>query len=317
MTGERQPGERVVVTGGAGFIGTHTTRALLEAGASVMVIDDLRHACGEPVADGVRLVRADVSSREAAAALSEFRPDGVIHLAAQGGVSRSVRDPAADALVNVVGSVALIKACLDAGCERLVFSSSGGAIYGSSRRLPSFERDTPHPLSPYGAAKLATEGYLGMFRRTFNLSTIALRYANIYGPYQDGSGEAGVVAITCHRLNAGTAPQITGDGGQTRDFTFVGDVARANVLALRSRSQGAFNIGTGVATPVASVAAILARLAGFGGGSVTLPGRPGEVRHTQLSVEKARRHLGWSATTALDEGLAVTLRSFRDRQPPA
>ena len=302
---------RVLVTGGAGFIGTHTVRLLLEAGSDVMILDDLRHACGEPIPSGVELVTADLASSLAATAVARYRPTGAIHLAAQGGVSRSMRDPAADAAVNVVGTVATLKALADVGCRRVVFASSGGAIYGRARRLPSRETDRQQPLSPYGAAKLAGEGYLGMFGRTLGLRSIALRYANVYGPYQDGTGEAGVVAITCHRLLDGQSPQITGDGEQTRDFIFVADVARANLLALKAQVQGPLNVATGVGTPINLVASTLADLAGHPHPVDRLPARPGEVRNTFISPARAATLLGWHAQTSLTDGLRLTLDAFR------
>src|SRR5438132_10556379 len=245
--------KRILVTGGAGFIGVHTVRLLVADGFTVLVVDDLRHACGEPLPPNVDLTAADLNSPTTAQAVALLRPDAILHLAAQGGVSRSVRDPAGDALVNVLGTVALLKACTDAGCRRFVFASSGGAIYGRAARLPTPERTAPKPLSPYGAAKLAAEGYLRMFARTFGLRAVALRYSNVYGPFQDGTGEAGVVAITCERLLAGQAPQVRGDGEQTRDFVFVADVVDANLRALASHATGAINIGTGRATSVNAI----------------------------------------------------------------
>src|SRR5438093_654000 len=206
---------------------------------------------------------SDNVSTRSAVRVARFRPHVILHLAAQGGVSRSVRDPAGDAMVNVVATVGLLRASVDAGCRRFIFASSGGAIYGRAPRLPTPERTTPAPLSPYGAAKLAAEGYLEMFGRTFGLSTLALRYSNVYGPYQDGTGEAGVVAITCDRLLSGRPPEIRGDGQQTRDFVFVGDVADAHVNALKSRAIGGINIGTGVATSVRTIVEELTRLAAF------------------------------------------------------
>jgi UDP-glucose 4-epimerase len=305
--------KRVLVTGGAGFIGTHTVKRLVTEGVAVLVLDDLRHACGEPLPPGVELAEHDLGSPAAGEAVVRFRPDAILHLAAQGGVSRSVRDPAGDALVNVVGTVALLKTSVDAGCRRFVFASSGGAIYGRAPRLPTAERTTPRPLSPYGAAKLAGEGYLGMFTRTFGLRTLALRYSNVYGPYQDGTGEAGVVAITCERLLAGQSPEIRGDGQQTRDFVFVKDVADANLRALQSRLTGAINIGTGVATSVRTVVEELVMAAAYPAAITFVDGRPGEVRDTALETGRAAKLLGWKAPTSLRDGLRQTFTSFRER----
>jgi UDP-glucose 4-epimerase len=304
---------RVIVTGGAGFIGAHTVRRLISEGFAILVIDDLRHACGEPLPGKAELEPADLGSVAAAEAVARFRPDAILHLAAQGGVSRSVRDPAGDALTNVVGTVSMLKASVDAGCQRFVFASSGGAIYGRAQRRPTPERTTPKPLSPYGAAKLAAEGYLEMFARTFGLGTLALRYSNVYGPFQDGSGEAGVVAITCERLLSGRRPEIRGDGLQTRDFVFVADVADANLRALRSSAVGAINIGTGVASSVRSVVDELMAAAGYVGPIDFVQGRPGEVRDTALDTRRAARVLEWRAPTQLREGLRQTFTSFQER----
>ena len=298
------------MTGGAGFIGVHSVAALNREGFEVLVLDDLRHACGEPLPAGADLIEAELSSPQAAAAVAGFRPQLALHLAAQGGVSRSVRDPAGDAQVNVVGTVAF------------VFASSGGAIYGRAAHLPAAERTAPRPLSPYGAAKLAGEGYLGLFSRTFHLPTLALRYSNVYGPFQDGTGEAGVVAITCERLLAGQAPQVRGDGEQTRDFVFVADVVDANLRALASHATGAINIGTGRATSVNAIVKQLIQFAtpsplgeGRGAGLQPeyVPARPGEVRDTYLDVRKAEKVLGWSPKTALEDGLRETYVSFAKR----
>jgi len=309
MTQEPLPA-RVAVTGGAGFIGTHTVRRLLELGVETMVIDDFRHACGQPVPDAVQLVPEELSTGTVHRALVEFRPHAIVHLAAQGGVNRSLRDPAADATVNVVGTVALLRAAVDAKCPRVVFASSGGAIYGRARRLPSVEGDQPKPLAPYGAAKLACEGYLGMFHRTFGIHFVALRYGNVYGPFQDGTGEAGVVAITSERLRQGLAPQITGDGGQTRDFTFVGDIVAANLAALTAKFNGPLNIGTGVPSSVDAVVGHLMREAGFAGTAEHIEARPGEVRSNYLNPSRAAAKLSWAAEVGLGDGLATTYRSF-------
>ena len=306
---------RILVTGGAGFIGMHTVRRLVAESFSVMVIDDLRHASSPPLPPAVELQVAELNSPAAAEAVAQFRPDAILHLAAQGGVSRSVRDPAGDALVNVLGTVALLKASVDAGCRRFVFASSGGAIYGHATRLPTPERIAARPLSPYGAAKLAAEGYLGMFARTFGLRTVALRYSNVYGPWQDGTGEAGVVAITCQRLLSGRNPQIRGDGRQTRDFVFVADVADANLRALRSGVTGPINIGTGVPSSIRRVVDELVTAAGYQGPIDFVEGMPGEVRDTALDTRRAATMLGWASSTSLRDGLRQTLTSFRERVP--
>src|SRR3989440_650146 len=203
---------RILVTGGAGFIGMHTVQRLAADGFALLVIDDLRHACGEPLPPGVDLETVDLTDPASASVVTHFRPHVILHLAAQGGVSRSVRDPAGDAMVNVVATVGLLRASVDADCRRVIFASSGGAIYGHAPHLPTPERTTPAPLSPYGAAKLAAEGYLGMFSRSFGLSTLALRYSNVYGPYQDGTGEAGGV----HRPPRGGARRSCSPGAPAR-----------------------------------------------------------------------------------------------------
>jgi UDP-glucose 4-epimerase len=300
-----------VVTGGAGFIGHHTVAALLAEGAEVLVLDDLRHACPAGAPAGAELVPVEVASPQAAAALKRFRPDAVLHLAAQAGVNRSRRDPAGDAQVNVVGTVALVKAALDAGVSRFVMASTGGAIYGQATRLPTPETSRAQPRSPYGAAKLACEGYLAMFGRSHGLRPLALRYGNVYGPLQDGTGEAGVVAITCTRILGGQAPVIRGDGRQTRDFVYVEDVAEANLRALRSGRTGVLNVGTGSRSSIASVIRELIRAAGGGiePETETLP--PGEVRDSALDVRRAGRLLGWAPRTQLRSGLDRTYQSFR------
>src|SRR5438309_11953378 len=308
---------RVLVTGGAGFIGVHTVRRLAAEGLKVLVIDDLRHACGEPLPGAADIEAVDITSAAATAVVGRFRPDAILHLAAQGGVSRSVRDPAGDAMVNVVGTVTMLRASADAGCPRFIFASSGGAIYGRAPRIPTPERTSPAPLSPYGAAKLAAEGYLGMFERTFGLSTLALRYSNVYGPFQDGTGEAGVVAITCERLLSGRPPEIRGDGQQTRDFVFVEDVAEANLRAILMDAGGAINIGTGIASSVRTVVEELINQAGYAGTSSLVDGRPGEVRDTALDTRRARKLLRWEPSTSLRDGLRQTFTSFRERGRPA
>lgn len=304
-------GQQVVVTGGAGFIGVHSVEALLEAGAEVMVIDDLRHASYRPLPAAARLVTADIAEAPAREAIEAWKPTGILHLAAQGGVNRSWREPAADAHINVLGTVSVLAAAISSGCRRVVVASSGGALYGSATRLPTPEDEPSQPRSPYGTAKLCIEHYLRHFTRAGSLDALALRYGNVYGPGQDGTGEAGVVAISSYRLLAGEAPVIRGDGTQTRDFTYVGDIVAANVLGLGSTETGAMNIGTGLETAIGDLVRRLCGLAGY----IDLPASealpPGEVTRSALDNSQAAERLAWSPRVSLDEGLARTLESFR------
>ena len=304
-------GRRVVVTGGAGFIGVHSVEALVDAGAAVLVVDDLRHASYRSLPASARLEVADVAEAPARAAIEAWKPDAILHLAAQGGVNRSWREPAADAHINVVGSVSVLAAAIACGCRRVVVASSGGALYGAARRLPTPEDEPSQPRSPYGTAKLSIEHYLGHFTRAAAIDALALRYGNVYGPGQDGTGEAGVVAISSHRLLAGQAPVIRGDGSQTRDFTYVGDIVAANLLAVGAAVTGALNIGTGIETAIGDLIRRLCALAGYGGAPASEPLPPGEVARSALDNTLAAERLGWIPQVNLDDGLARTLDSFR------
>ncbi len=303
--------KRVVVTGGAGFIGVHSVEAILETGAEVMVVDDLRHASYRPLPAEAELAVADIAEAPARAAIEAWKPVTILHLAAQGGVNRSWREPAEDAHINVLGTVSVLTAALAAGCRRVVVASSGGALYGAAKRLPTPEDEPTQPRSPYGTAKLCIEHYLGLFTRTGSLDALALRYGNVYGPGQDGTGEAGVVAISSHRLLSGKAPVIRGDGSQTRDFTYVGDIVAANVLGLASTVTGALNIGTGRETAIGDLVHRLCVIAGFGGEPEREPLPTGEVARSALDNALAGDRLGWRPHVSLDDGLARTLESFR------
>jgi UDP-glucose 4-epimerase len=306
-------GQRVVVTGGAGFIGVHSVEAVLDAGAEVLVIDDLRHASYRALPATARLEVADIAEAGARNAIEAFQPVAILHLAAQGGVNRSWREPAADAHINVLGTVSVLTAAIACGCRRVVVASSGGALYGAAERLPTPEDEPSQPRSPYGTAKLCIEHYLGHFTRAGSLDALALRYGNVYGPGQDGTGEAGVVAISSHRLLAGEAPVIRGDGSQTRDFTYVGDIVAANVLGLESTVTGALNVGTGVETAIGDLVRRLCVLDGYNDEPVREPLPPGEVTRSALDNRQAADLLGWSPKVSLDDGLARTLDSFRDQ----
>lgn len=297
---------RVVVTGGAGFIGVHTVDTLLAGGCSVLVIDDLSHASDRDLPPACELDVHDVRSAEARDAVMAFKPAALVHLAAQGGVNRSWRDPAVDARINVQGTVSMLEAARQCGCARVVLASSGGALYGASEALPTPEDTRAQPRSPYGAAKWVAEQYLAYYARSGAFATLALRYGNVYGPGQDGTGEAGVVAITSTRLARGDAPVVRGDGEQTRDFVSVIDVARANAAAVHSAATGAVNIGTGREASVNAVVAALCDAAGYTGSvqRAEMPG--GEVRRSRLDVARAAALLHWTAAVRLEQGLAET-----------
>jgi UDP-glucose 4-epimerase len=301
---------RAVVTGGAGFIGAHSCRVLLEAGHEVTALDDLSHGKREALPPGADLVVMDVRSPQLATELARLRPDAVLHLAAQMDVRHSVADPMHDASVNVLGTVNALAAARRAGARRFVFASSGGAVYGEQDAFPAPESHARRPASPYGVSKLCGEEYAELARRD-GLSTLALRYANVYGPGQDPMGEAGVVAIFLHKMLRGGDPVVNGDGGQTRDFVYVEDVARANLLALTGQVTGPLNVGTGVETSVNELAGILAGAAGYRKPIAHGPAAPGEQRRSSVDPAAARARLGWEPRVGLDEGLRRTTDWFR------
>jgi UDP-glucose 4-epimerase len=303
---------KVLVTGGAGFIGSHVCDALLGKGHAVVALDDLSTGQKQNVPKGARLVVLDIRSAEAAQLIAGEKFDAVVHLAAQMDVRKSVDSPAFDADVNVVGTLNLLEAARKAGVKKVVFSSTGGAVYGEQDVFPATEAHPHRPVSPYGCSKAACELYLNYYRVQYGLAFVALRYANVYGPRQSPHGEAGVVAIFSQKLLRGASCTIYGDGGQTRDFVYVGDVARANLLALESSQSGeAFNIGTGVETDVNALYRHLAEAAGSTTPAVHAAGKPGEQRRSVIDPGKAGRVLGWKPEVALAQGLRQTLEWFR------
>jgi UDP-glucose 4-epimerase len=306
---------RILVTGGAGFIGSTIADLFLEAGWDVAVLDDLSTGKRENVPARARFYPCDVRSAACAEVVEKERPEVVCHQAAQIDVRRSMADPRFDADVNVGGLLALMEAVVKAGSVRhVLFASSGGATYGDTSRIPTPEDHPARPVSHYGAAKAAGELYLGVYRAAHGIPFAALRYANVYGPRQDPHGEAGVVAIFCGRLLDGKACTVNGDGGQTRDYVFAGDVARANLLAAEKRFDGALNVGTGIETDVNRLHAILAKAAGSGAAPVHGPAKPGEQRRSCVDPAAAAKALGWRPTVTLEEGLARTLEWFRARR---
>lgn len=306
---------RVLVSGGAGFIGSHLVRAYLAAGDAVTVLDDLSSGRRENLPEGVPLVTADVRSPEARALAASGGFTIVNHHAAQMDVRRSVEDPVFDAQINVLGLLNLLEGARAGGVRRVVFASSGGTVYGDGAPSPTPEGAAKLPASPYGTAKLTSEYYLATFSQLFGLEAVALRYSNVYGPRQNPHGEAGVVAIFARRMLAGEAVTIYGDGEQTRDLVYVEDVAAANVLAaerplppLTSLDSRAYNVGTGVETSVNRLAELLAAAAVRTSDIRRVPARAGEILRSSLDVGKAARELGWRPQVPLPEGLARTLR---------
>jgi UDP-glucose 4-epimerase len=307
---------RSLVTGGAGFIGSNLVDALLERGDEVTILDDLstgkRENVDQALGKGAKLVEVDIRDAEAVAdAVASAKPEVVFHLAAQIDVRRSVADPAVDARINVEGTVNVLKAALANDVRRVVNTSTGGAIYGEGKILPAPEDHPVAPEAPYGQSKFCAEGYCDLFKRLHGLSTVSLRYGNVYGPRQDPLGEAGVIAIFCGKLLEGATATVFGDGLQTRDYVYVGDVVDANIAAADSHADGAFNIGTGVETSVLEIVGVLSGRGEDGFSVEHAPERPGEVRHIALDCSRAEGELGWRARTSLGQGLAETLRSQR------
>jgi len=299
-----------VVTGGAGFIGSHVVDALVARGDRVTVVDNLstgrRSNLEHAVAAGADLRVADVTdARGVSEIVGSVRPELVFHLAAQIDVRHSVADPADDARINALGTIAVLEAARAAGVRRLVNSSTGGALYGDAEVIPTPEDHPVRPLAPYGQSKYSAEGYCELFARLHGLSTITLRYGNVYGPRQDVHGEAGVVAIFCGCLADGGRPTVFGDGRQTRDWVEVSDVVRANLLAAESDVVGPVNIGHGRETSVLELLEALDEVSDRGrlAPAEFAPDRPGEVRRSCLDVSRAARELGWTARTDLRDGL--------------
>jgi UDP-glucose 4-epimerase len=302
-----------MVTGGAGFIGSNTVDALVALSKhEVSVLDDLSSGKRHQVNPAARFYQVDI--RDGARVTEVFereKPEVLLHLAAQMDVRRSVADPVFDAQVNLIGFINLMEAGRRNGLGRVIFSSTGGAIYGEQERFPCDESHPCRPVSPYGVAKLATERYLFFYQVQYGIRYVALRYANVYGPRQDPQGEAGVVAIFCGRLLNKQPVTIFGDGEQTRDYIFVGDIVRANLAALERDCSGAINIGTGIETSVNRLYGELAEVAGVAMAPGYAPARPGEQMRSVISPERAEKELDWRPRVTLREGLAQTLRFFQ------
>jgi UDP-glucose 4-epimerase len=309
---------RALVTGGAGFIGSNLVDALLEEGAEVDVVDSLvtgRRSNLEAGAldRGARLHEVDITDKAAITQLvADVEPDVIFHLAAQIDVRKSIEDPAFDAAVNVVGTINVLEAARLAGVGRLVNTSTGGAIYGDAERIPAPEDENPLPMAAYGQSKFCAERYLGWYGRLYDQSNVTLRLGNVYGPRQDPLGEAGVIAIFCGRIRAGERPTIYGDGTQTRDYVYVGDVVRAQLAAARSDVTGEVNVGTGRESTVLDIVDVMKKLepeAAADFEPIFAEARLGEIERSCLDVARAREELGFVAETSLEEGMRRTLEA--------
>ena len=301
---------RVLLTGGAGFIGSYIAEHLLQGGHEVAVVDDLSTGKRENVPKDAKFYEADIRSG-CADIFRAFEPQALCHQAAQMDVRRSVREPDFDAEVNILGTVRLLQNCTEHGVQKVVFASTGGAVYGEQQVFPAPEDHPHYPVSPYGVSKLAGERYLHYYNVEVGLPYVALRYANVYGPRQDPHGEAGVVAIFCGNLARGKTSTINGGGEQTRDYVYVEDVARANVLVLENEvPSGAYNIGTGVETSVNRLYDLLLKVSGKDLPPRHGPSKSGEQLRSCVDPALAARAFDWYAQTDIRAGLDETLRSF-------
>jgi UDP-glucose 4-epimerase len=305
---------KIAISGGAGFIASQVADAYLAVGHEVLIVDDLSTGSRTNLAPKAQFVEADIRSPRAAEAVARFAPEVLNLHAAQIDVRRSVAEPRLDADTNIGGALNLLEAARGAGTlRRVVYAASGGSMYGDTEVVPTPETEPALPVSPYGVSKHVVELYLACWRALYGLHYVALRYANVYGPRQNPHGEAGVVAIFAERLLGGQECTIHGDGGQTRDFVFVGDVVAANVKALGTSFCGGVNIGTGIETDVNRIHALLARHVGTDRPARHAPGKPGEQRRSVLVNARAREVLGWAPTHDVDRGLGATVAWYRSR----
>ncbi|MGA3244527.1 MAG: NAD-dependent epimerase/dehydratase family protein [Bacteroidota bacterium] len=303
----------ILVTGGAGFIGSHVVDVYVNGGHNVIVIDDLSSGVRENVNPKAEFHQLDIRSADVEQLFRRHKIDVVNHHAAQMDVRRSVSDPKFDASVNVLGGLTIFEAARQFGVKKIIFSSTGGAIYGEQDYFPADEEHPVRPLSPYGITKLVTEKYLFYYKQVHGIEHVVLRYANVYGPRQNPHGEAGVVAIFAKKLLKGESPVINGDGKQTRDYTFVGDVVKASVLALNYPGSNIFNIGTGIETDVNELFRILRGWLNPTCAENHGPAKQGEQRRSVISYKKIERELGWKPLVELSEGLRLTAEYFKKK----
>lgn len=303
---------RVIVTGGAGFIGSHTVDQLIKSGAEVLIIDNMSTGKIENVNPAAELVKIDIESEYLSGFFEKFRPEYVIHLAAQVSVPNSIKNPVKDCVVNILGTVNLLENCRQYGVKKVVYASSA-AVYGNPSSILISENDSLSPLSFYGVSKLTPEVYLNVFNHLYGLNYTVLRYANVFGPRQDAQGEGGVISIFATKILDGQNPVIFGDGEQTRDFVYVEDVAKANVKALNSAERLILNVGTGRRTSVNELVRIMAEAAKSDIKPVYSPERDGDIKHSCMNNGQIQEHLEWEPHFSLYEGLTRTIDFYKNK----
>jgi UDP-glucose 4-epimerase len=308
---------KVLVTGGAGFIGSHTVDAFIENGFEVVVVDDLSTGRPSNLNPEATFYQVDIRSPELAEIFEKEKPDFISHHAAQIDVRRSVAQPLLDADINILGSINLLELARAHGVKRVVYISTGGAVYGEPEYLPCDEDHPINPICQYGASKHAVEHYLYLYHDIYGLDYTVLRYPNVYGPRQDPHGEAGVVAIFTGQMLNDEQVKIYGDGLQERDFVFVKDCARANVLAVQKGANGIYNLGSGEGTNINQIAEMLGEITHYGRDPIHAPAKVGETRRIYLTADKAKRDLDWQPTVTLLEGLSSTVDYFREQEVAA
>ena len=301
---------KILVTGGAGFIASNITDALINEGHNVFILDNLSTGFEKNVNPNATFIKADICDKQIADLFEKEKFDVVNHHAAQMDVRRSVADPAFDANTNIIGTVNLLQNCVKTGVKKFMFASTGGAVYGEQNYFPADENHSTFPLSPYGISKLAVEKYLHFYKVQYKLNYTILRYANIYGPRQNPFGEAGVVAIFSSKMLKKESTIINGSGLQTRDYVFVGDVVKANLLALNDEASDVYNIGTSIETNVIELFDIINNITGSGLEEKHGPAAPGEQMRSVISSEKLFNKFGWKPSTSLQEGLQKTVDFF-------
>jgi len=303
---------KILVTGGAGFVGSHLVDKLITQGNKVIVVDNLSTGKKENINKKAKFYKLDICSPKIFEVFKKEKPEIVFHLAAQVNVRRSIEDPINDAKINILGSLNILDACRKFKVKKIIFSSTGGAIYGDAKIVPTKENYPPKPESPYGIAKLTIENYLDFYKKVYGLNYISLRFANVYGPSQDPKGEAGVVAIFTNKLLKGERPTIFGDGKQTRDFIYVDDVVSALIKSMNYKGKETiFNVGTGIETSVNQLFKLISKILGIKIKPIYAPPKPGELKRSCLDISKFKRELKWQPKYNLEEGLKETIKWFK------